>query len=148
MDSVVSVGQERPLPWEESVKTLLGYLLTVAPLLLVVTFALGFVVHSITSARSTPSNPVIGTGPGGRPLPRRTRSAAVVHHHLVQGFSPTVKTWFKWLCVSIIMVFTIDAAVNIAHAILYRHQQWWCGQATVVRPLMHMDFYVLCCTKY
>lgn len=134
MDSVASVDREGSLPREKSVRTLLGYLLIISPLLLVVIFAALFVVHSVITARSTASDATLGAGPGGRPLPKRTRSAAAVQRPIVHGFSPTVKAIFKWLCVGITVVFTIDAAANIAHTIFYRHQQWWCGQATVVCP--------------
>ncbi|KAL1958442.1 hypothetical protein VTO42DRAFT_4543 [Malbranchea cinnamomea] len=103
-----------------------------SPVLLIIIFAVSFVAHSIITARKITPNVTVRSGPGGRPLPKRMRSAAVVPTPVEREFSPKVKLLFKWLSVGVMFTFLVDAAVNISHTIFERRQQWWCGQSTVV----------------
>lgn len=133
MDSLAAAG---PFAQQRSIRTALDYLSTLSPILLLVSFAVTFILHSVVSAKNakktTSNNAAVQTGPGGRPLPKRMRSAAVVPAPVAREFSPKVKLLFKWLSVGVMFTFVVDATVNILHALFQRRQQWWCGQSTVV----------------
>lgn len=130
MDSLAAAG---PFATQRSVRTVLDYLSTLSPILLLVSFGITFVAHSVISAKKTkPANAQVQTGPGGRPLPKRMRSTAVVPAPIAREFSPKVKLLFKWLSVGVMFTFVVDATVNILHALFHRREQWWCGQSTVV----------------
>lgn len=131
MDSLVAAGHG-PFAREETVRTALNYVTTLSPAIVLVSFFVAFIAHSIVSARKAPTpDESVHTGPGGRPLPTRMRSSAVVTPAARQ-FSPRVKLLFKWLSVGVMLTFMVDATANILHVLFKRHQQWWCGQSTVV----------------
>lgn len=103
------------------------------PILLLVVFASAFVASSIITARTANQNICAPqTGPGGRPLPKRSRSTVAVVK-APQKFSRNAKLCFKLLSFAILVTLVAEAAVNVAHVMLARSQQWWCGQAVVVR---------------
>jgi hypothetical protein len=69
-------------------------------------------------------------GPGGRPLPKRSRTGAF---RKTQGFSKTVKRIFNWLSVAVLVTYLADATIYIAHVMVARSEHWWRGQSAVVR---------------
>ena len=132
MDSFVNVEGLEVSASNQTIRQLLHYAHTFSPLVLVVVFAISFVAHSIVSARSITTNaPAVQTGPGGRPLPKRMRSAAILTHD-TPDFSPNAKLMFKWLSVAILFTFVGDATINISHVLFGRRQHWWCGESVVV----------------
>lgn len=104
----------------------------VSPIALIIVFLIAFIVSSIISARRLTPNGKAASGPGGRPLPKRTRSTMVVARDR-QDISPTFRLVFKWLSVAVLVTLVVDAVVNITQALLFRSVHWWRGQAVVVR---------------
>lgn len=119
-------------------RDVLVYLRTSYPIILLVTFVVTFIADSIfTAKRATQNGSSSQTGPGGRPLPKRTRSTLAVAKQ-TQKFSEGTKIFFRWLAVGILVTLVADAAINITHVIFARSQHWWCGQSVVVR-LEHLS---------
>lgn len=113
-------------------RELLAYLRTASPIVLLVVFVVAFVTNSIRTARTvTPNGSAVCTGPGGRPLPKRSRSTMAVVKE-TQRFSQNAKLLFKWLSAGVLVTLVADAAINMAHVIVARSEHWWCGQAVVV----------------
>lgn len=113
----------------------LDYLRISYPIVLLVVFAAAFVANSILTARTASRNPPAArasqTGPGGRPLPQRSRSTVAVVK-APQKFSRNANAGFVWLSCGILVTLVAEAAINVAHVMVARSQQWWCGQAVVV----------------
>ena len=109
---------------------LLEYLRTAYPIFLLILFIVAFLAITILDARNAnrPESPRMG--PGGRPLPTRSRSSGL---RKMQGFSKTVKRVFDWLSVAILVTFLADATIYILHVMAARSEQWWRGQSMVVR---------------
>ncbi|KAK2806852.1 hypothetical protein FQN51_005652 [Onygenales sp. PD_10] len=130
LSSTVDGG--KPSLSHNEIRALLSYTRTLSPLILVVVFVISFVAHSVVSAKKlNAATPQIKTGPGGRPLPKRMRSTAVITP-TITDFSPNTKLAFKWMSVGVLLTFVADAAVNMWHVIVERQQHWWCGQAVVI----------------
>ncbi|KAL4808930.1 hypothetical protein BDV18DRAFT_133521 [Aspergillus unguis] len=110
----------------------LDSLRTAYPILLLVVFAASFIASSIVTARTANQNLTAPqTGPGGRPLPKRSRSTVSVQKK-AQQFSQNAKLWFKLLSVAVLLTLVAEAAVNVAHVMVARSEHWWCGQAVVI----------------
>lgn len=106
------------------------------PILLLVVFAASFIASSIVTARTANQNfSAAQTGPGGRPLPNRSRSSFSVRKG-GQKFSHNAKIWFNLLSVAILVTFVAEAAANVSHVMVARSEHWWCGQSVVVCPLV------------
>lgn len=114
-----------------SAQGLLHYLRIFSPIVLLLAFVIAFIVSSIVSARQLTPTGTTACGPGGRPLPKRTRSTMEILKDR-QKISPRFRLVFQWLAVVVLLTYVVDAAVIVTHAILYRSQHWWRGQATVV----------------
>ncbi|KAK9554417.1 ATP-binding cassette-type vacuolar membrane transporter Hmt1 [Aspergillus fumigatus] len=113
-------------------RELLAYLRTAAPIALLLVFVVAFVTNSIRTARTVNQNRnAVCTGPGGRPLPKRSRSTMVVVKE-TQKFSQSAKLLFKWLSAGVLVTLVADAAINVAHVMVARSEHWWCGQAVVI----------------
>lgn len=112
-------------------RELLAYLRTASPIVLLVVFVVAFVTNSIRTTRTVTPNGSAVTGPGGRPLPKRSRSTMAVVKE-TQGFSQNAKLLFKWLSAGVLVTLVADAAINMAHVIVARSEHWWGGQAVVV----------------
>lgn len=120
---------------QHATRELLEYLRTGYPILLLLVFVSSFVANSILTAKNANQNSnAVHTGPGGRPLPKRSRSTVAVVK-APRKFSRTTELAFKWLSLTILVTFVADAAINIAHVMMSRGQQWWCGQSVVVCDL-------------
>ncbi|KAH8700341.1 heavy metal tolerance protein precursor [Talaromyces proteolyticus] len=110
----------------------LQFIQTAAPIVLLLVFIGAFVASSIISARRlTPNDNKAAYGPGGRPLPKRTRSTMTVLRDR-QEISPQFSLVFQWLAVAVLLTYLVDTAINVSHAIIYRSEHWWCGQSTVI----------------
>jgi ATP-binding cassette, subfamily B, vacuolar membrane transporter HMT1/ACLQ len=127
----------------ETAFKVLEYTRIASPIVLIVVFAVAFVATSIYSARhlTPPSKDAKGTGPGGRPLPKRTRSNMTVARKR-QQISPRIASTFKWLSVGVLITFIADAAINLLHTLCNRSEQWWRGQATVVSFCFIFIFFI------
>ncbi|EAS33541.2 heavy metal tolerance protein [Coccidioides immitis RS] len=132
MESVATANGLRDQIENETLRSALQYLQTSSPIIIVIVFAITFVANSIISAKHIKSNAAVTTGPGGRPLPRRMRSTAVVTTRLAPDFSATTKLAFKWLSVGVLLTFVADAALTMVHTIFYRQEHWWAGQSVVI----------------
>lgn len=118
----------------------LSYVRIASPIGLLIAFVISFVVNSVISAKQlTPHRNNVTSGPGGRPLPKRTRSAMQVVARERPDVSPRFKLVFKWLSVGVLLTFIADAALNMAHAIIARSEHWWRGQAVVVSTTNDTD---------
>ncbi|EEH36367.1 heavy metal tolerance protein [Paracoccidioides lutzii Pb01] len=116
---------------------------TLSPAIIFVAFLISFLSHSIISARKIPAlQTAVQTGPGGRPLPKRMRSKAVLSPS-TPDFSPNAKSAFKWLSVGILLTLVADATVIILQVILFREMHWWCGQSTVIYVVSSFFTYTL-----
>ncbi|KAJ5698879.1 hypothetical protein N7462_000884 [Penicillium macrosclerotiorum] len=109
---------------------LLDYLRTCYPIFLLLLFVVAFVANTmVTASRSgTTDSPRIG--PGGRPLPKRSRSEAAFRKP--QGFSHNVKRFFNWLSVGVLVTYLADATIYILHVMVARSEHWWRGQSVVI----------------
>lgn len=113
-------------------RELLEYLRIGYPILLLLVFVSSFIANSILTARNVSKNSSAAhMGPGGRPLPKRSRSSATFVKP-VHPFSRNAKLLFKWLSVVILATLVADAAINVTHVMLARSEQWWCGQSVVI----------------
>lgn len=116
----------------ETAQTLLFWFQIISPIALLLAFVAAFIVCSIASARQlTPTRNEATSGPGGRPLPKRSRSTMAILKDR-QNFSPRFRLVFQWLSLGVIVTFLLDAAINVSHAIICRSEHWWRGQATVI----------------
>ncbi|GIJ99250.1 hypothetical protein Aspvir_001380 [Aspergillus viridinutans] len=116
----------------QGTRELLAYLRTASPIVLLLVFVVTFVTNSIRTARTVTQNRnAVCTGPGGRPLPKRSRSTMVVVKE-TQKFSQSAKLLFKWLSAAVLVTLVADAAINVAHVMVARSEHWWCGQAVVI----------------
>lgn len=109
------------------------------PVLLVILFVV-FLVHSSqvakNAAKDANQNTEVQYGPGGKPLPRRTRMMMAVARDLPAELALNrYKGWFFWLSVFVLATYVAEAAIHMTHAIISKSEQWWCGQAVVVRLL-------------
>lgn len=123
---------EHTMNSQYATRDVLVYLRTSYPIILLVTFVVAFISDSIFTARRASQNGrQAQTGPGGRPLPKRARSALAVTKQ-TQKFSEGTKILFRWLTVGVLVTLVADAAINITHVIYARSYHWWCGQSVVV----------------
>ncbi|KAK2757039.1 hypothetical protein FQN54_005008 [Arachnomyces sp. PD_36] len=134
MDSLITTtegGFDSPFS-HKTTREILSYTRIISPIALLVIFLVAFVAQSVVAAKKNKHvKNGVKTGPGGRPLPRRTRSTAYVHREPVE-FSRNTKLAFKCVSAAVILTFIVDAGVNMAHVIVNRDEHWWCGQAVVV----------------
>lgn len=132
MGAIMTTDGFQPAVSHDAARELLEYLHVGNPIVLLIVFVTSFVVSSVRSAKRLATNgSTVTTGPGGRPLPKRTRSTMVVTKES-RSFSPRTQSLFKWLNVVILVTFVADAAITMTHVIVYRAQHWWCGQSFVV----------------
>lgn len=103
------------------------------PTLLVVVLVF-FLIHSSRVAQDADKQTEVQYGPGGKPLPKRTRMMVAAARDLPAELArDKSKRWFVWLSLCVLTTYIADAAINLAHVMVSNAQQWWCGQAAVVR---------------
>lgn len=110
---------------------LLEYLRTCYPIFLLCLLVLAFVANTMITASKANKDDSLRMGPGGRPLPKRSRSTGTFRKTL--GFSRTVKRIFNWLSVGVLVTFLADATIYIVHVMVASSEHWWRGQSVVVR---------------
>ncbi|CAG8903437.1 unnamed protein product [Penicillium egyptiacum] len=102
------------------------------PVLLAILFVV-FLVHSSQVAKNAGRNTKVQYGPGGKPLPRRTRIMMAVARDLPAELERNKsKGWFVWLSLLVLATYIADAVIHMTHAMISKSEQWWCGQAAVV----------------
>ncbi|KAJ5103306.1 Vacuolar ABC heavy metal transporter (H.t1.c1) [Penicillium argentinense] len=114
----------------QAARELLEYLRTCYPILLLVLFVVAFVANTMVVARKANRQEAQNVGPGGRPLPRRSRSDSALKK--TQAFSRTVKLCFNWLSAAVLLTFLADATIYVVHVMVARSEQWWRGQSVVI----------------
>lgn len=130
-DSPVLSEMTLPSDILDTAQSVLQYLRIISPIALLLAFVIAFIVSSISSARQLTPATTPACGPGGRPLPKRTRSTMAIMKDK-QNVSPRFRVVFQWLSLAVLLTFLVDAVVNVSHAIIDRSEHWWRGQATVV----------------
>jgi hypothetical protein len=109
---------------------LLEYLRTCYPAFLLILFVVAFVTNTTLAAKKASKHESQYFGPGGRPLPQRSRGAPT--YHKPKEFSRNVKRVFNLLSVAVLLTFIADAIIYITHVMLARSENWWRGQSFVV----------------
>ncbi|KAJ5492738.1 ABC transporter aclQ [Penicillium diatomitis] len=120
---------------------LLEYLRICYPIFLLCLFTVAFIANTMATARRVGNQESVRMGPGGRPLPKRHRSEAPAS--AVKVFSPTVKRFFNWLSVALLVTFLIDATIYIVHVLVARSEHWWRGQSAVIYIVGSFFFYAV-----
>ncbi|KAJ5232224.1 ABC transporter integral membrane type 1 [Penicillium chermesinum] len=80
-------------------------------------------------------------GPGGRPLPKRSRSSGPRKPR--KEFSKNVKQVFNWLSVGVLVTFLADSVIYIVHVMVARSENWWRGQSAVVYIVGSFFYYAV-----
>lgn len=104
------------------------------PIILIVFFLVATTAHGILTAskeETTQSDPD-QTGPGGKPLPRNTSPSAKKKTQQTIDFSPTRKRFFTWISLGATLTFVGNGIVVIAHSLIDKKDNWWCGQSVIV----------------
>jgi len=122
----------------DTAQWILTYLQASYSIILLVFFITCFTARSIAISSSSessqsPDSPTIDEplGPGGKTLPKRNRKQVRDREEEVD-FSRPRKLAFQWLSLALAFTFVANAANVVVHAVLERHEGWWCGQAAVV----------------
>ncbi|KAL8803059.1 MAG: hypothetical protein Q9200_006369 [Gallowayella weberi] len=124
-------------------QSILTYLHFGCPIFLFVFFLIAWTAHSIATAsvHTTGKDPQNQTGPGGKPLPPKSRKSSKGCN--VLDFSPARKLLFNWLFVGAIVTFVANAVVIIAHALVHRKDNWWCGESVAIYIIASVFIYAL-----
>ena len=107
----------------------------VYPAVVLVVFLACFVTYGIVNAPREADKVV--RGPGGRPLPVRTKSnnghaAADDDAAAQKDVSPRAKLAFRLGHTAVVLTFIVHAAAMVLQVLLYRHDEWWPGQSPVI----------------
>ncbi|KAL8843798.1 MAG: hypothetical protein Q9176_001760 [Flavoplaca citrina] len=132
-----------PAVSNRAAQSILFYIHFASPILLLVFFLVAFTTHSIATASVDPTvkDAQDRSGPGGKPLPSKSRKTSQESNPL--DFSPARKLLFNWLSVGTIATFLANAAVVIAHALVDREENWWCGESFAIYLVASFFVYTL-----
>lgn len=125
------------LVFTQTAEDILLYIHYASPVLLLAFFLVAFTAQSIATASkdSTVAVSPDQTGPGGKPLPKgKGPGARAQEGQQFLDFSPARKLLFDWISAGAILTFVANAAAVIAHVLVDRKDNWWCGQHVAVRP--------------
>ncbi|KAL8783337.1 MAG: hypothetical protein Q9213_004712 [Squamulea squamosa] len=133
----------KPTVSNRTAQSILIYVHFGSPILLIIFFLVVFTAHSIATAsvETTVKDPQDRTGPGGKPLPSKSRKTSQEKDRL--DFSPARKLLFNWLSVGTIATFVANAVVVITHALVDREHHWWCGQSVAIYIVASFFIYTL-----
>ena len=115
-------------PYLEKISTRLHY---AYPIVLILFFLGAVTVRGIRSSSYEHQSSSTQHGPGGKPLPPRHKPRTSSKDNSLL-LTRNQSLLFEWLAAAVCFTFLCDAANVIVHALYDRHEQWWCGQATVV----------------
>ena len=120
-------------PWvsNKTAQDILVYIHFSSPIILLAFFLIAFTAHSIvTASKDDVVQPDANqTGPGGKPLPQKTRGKPIAKP---LDFSRARKLAFDWLSAGAVATFLGNAVVVILHAVIKRKDNWWCGESVAV----------------
>ena len=105
------------------------------PLVVLFVYLTTFTISSIVTARNRneePAEDVTTLGPGGKPLPKHTKTTKDRQSEEDARFTNPQRLLFEWLTVGICFTLIGNIVVVIAHALIERKEGWWCGQAPTV----------------
>ncbi|KAL8735325.1 MAG: hypothetical protein Q9166_000870 [cf. Caloplaca sp. 2 TL-2023] len=133
----------RPAVSTRAAQKILIYVHFSSPIILIVFFLVAFTTHSIATASTDTDvkDHQDQTGPGGKPLPSRSRKTTKESNTL--DFSPARKLLFNWLSVGTIATFLANAVVVILHALVDREDNWWCGESVAIYIVASFFVYTL-----
>jgi hypothetical protein len=106
------------------------------PLVVLFVYLVSFTTRSIATARNDNDESTQQTtqlGPGGKPLPKHTKTAKNHRDDEVADFTKPQKLLFQWLTVGVTFSLLGNIVVVLAHALVERKEGWWCGQSPTVR---------------
>ncbi|KKY14362.1 putative heavy metal tolerance protein [Phaeomoniella chlamydospora] len=127
--------EKEPRFTNDEARRIIAVTKTVYPCVLLIVFLVAFISRTIYKTYRDPTTAEESclTGPGGRPLPQRRKSAKrIVKTNDRPDFSPNAKFTINWLMVIVLVTFVANAFAIIAQTVLYRHENWWCGQSAVI----------------
>ena len=106
------------------------------PLVVLFAYLVAFTVRTIATASTNDDDesPQQSTslGPGGKPLPKHTKTHKNHRDEGLQDFTNTQKLLFQWLTVGVTFSLLANIVVVLTHALYDRKEGWWCGQAATV----------------
>ncbi|KAL1652004.1 ATP-binding cassette-type vacuolar membrane transporter Hmt1 [Diplodia intermedia] len=144
-------GPVHPLVSNSTTRQLLLYLHYASPIVLLFFFLTTFTIRSVAASSSSNSNSNdldqtyhAPTGPGGKPLPKRTPTRTPPKKDPQAHDLPRArKLLFEWLSVLVALTFVANAINIIVHALYSRSEQWWCGQSVVIYIVGSFFVYIL-----
>ncbi|KAJ5551532.1 hypothetical protein N7535_000524 [Penicillium sp. DV-2018c] len=109
---------------------LLEYLRACYPPFLLILFVVAFVTDTTLAVKKAGKDESQNFGPGGRPLPQRSRR--IPSYHKPKEFSQNAKRVFNCLSLAVLLTSVMDAIIYITHVMLARSENWWRGQSFVI----------------
>ncbi|KAL8680108.1 MAG: hypothetical protein Q9224_001737 [Gallowayella concinna] len=137
-------GALKPAVSNTTAQSILIYLHFGSPIFLFIFFLTAWTAHSIATASNndtTVKDPQNQTGPGGKPLPSKAKKGS--KESQILDFSPARKLLFNWFSVGTIVTFVANAVVTIAHALVNRKDNWWCGESVAIYIVASFFIYTL-----
>ena len=130
-------GRSPGEPWltNERAREVIKVAKIALPCVVIVVFLVTFIARTVyvTSREEVTSEIKNIHGPGGRPLPQRRKSGKrIPKTNDRPDFSPKTKSVINWLMVGILLTFLANSVSIIAQTIIFRQENWWCGQSAVV----------------
>lgn len=119
----------------DAAQVFLNYVCISDPIVLLIVFFVVFIAQSAYIAKDAgnSANNAGQYGPGGKPLPKRTRAMMMLSRELpVELARKNSKALFLGLTLGVLVAYLAEAAVHMVHALTAKEQQWWPGQAVVV----------------
>jgi hypothetical protein len=117
-------------------REILNFTKTAYPAIIFLVFLIGFIIYGVVNAPDDSDKVKVHPtlGPGGRPLPHRRKSANQVKEAVkVKDLSKNAKLVFRTISSGILLTWAINSVQLILRVIIYNREQWWPGQAAVVR---------------
>lgn len=119
-----------------AVQLFFSFLQIAYPLVILFVYLIVFTVRSIQTASHDDDDSAsqsTSLGPGGKPLPKHTKTVKQRQDEGFQDFTKTQKLLFQWLTVGVTFSLIGNIVVVLTHALYARKEGWWCGQAATVR---------------
>lgn len=134
MDHPTTTAQEHV---SRAVQLFFSGLQVAYPLVVLFVYLVAFTIRSIATSsndNNDASSDTTQLGPGGKPLPKHTKTIKDPEDGQLKDFTRPQKLLFQWLTVGVTCSFIGNIFVVLAHALVDRKEGWWCGQAPTVGP--------------